>query len=179
LDGLFAGKIPAAVLQSRSSGSYAIRVNTGANVSDLGFIDLAVSDCNDPDVPADPTPGLLEFSRSYHTTVVYDSLATTDLPTLAPQAPIGARILASVPNPFGGVTEIRYEIASAARVRLDIYGVTGRLIRRVLDDRTDPGVHSSFWDARGETGKDVANGVYLAVLRAGGSVSSYKLQVVR
>jgi hypothetical protein len=83
------------------------------------------------------------------------------------------------PNPFGYLTRIEYTMPSAGRVRIEVYDVSGRLIRTLLDGSVAPGVHAVSWDARNGNGKDVASGIYFVRMISFGRASVRKALVLR
>jgi hypothetical protein len=85
----------------------------------------------------------------------------------------------SSPNPFAGETEMRYSIPVKSDVSLKVYDVTGRPVRTLVANETEPGIHSAVWDGRDDAGSSVPAGVYLYRLVAAGSTSTRKLILVR
>ena len=74
----------------------------------------------------------------------------------------------SRPNPFRTATLIRYDLPKTMHVDLEIYDVSGRLIRRLLKwGPMGPGSHTSIWNGRDDEGRVVASGVYFCELTAG------------
>jgi hypothetical protein len=73
------------------------------------------------------------------------------------------------PNPFNDRVLINYHLADVgyqpAEVKLYIYDLTGRLVRKLVYTRQFPGRHQASWDGRGETGSQLASGIYFARLR--------------
>jgi flagellar hook assembly protein FlgD len=65
------------------------------------------------------------------------------------------------------------------RVRLEIYDVTGRLVRTLVDGVVDAGVQRVVFDGRGEGGQNLASGTYLLRIEAGGRSAVQKLSLVR
>jgi hypothetical protein len=76
------------------------------------------------------------------------------------------RLLGSRPNPFRSVTHVHLSLPKRTSVLIDIYDVKGRMVRRLLDERLDPGVHGIPWE--GQSGRDVPlpPGVYFCRMRA-------------
>jgi hypothetical protein len=74
------------------------------------------------------------------------------------------------PNPFAGQTTLRFSSAGAGAgaVRLEIYDVTGRLVRRIVDGTLAAGEYDVTWDGRAADGSRVPAGVYFARLESGG-----------
>jgi len=87
-------------------------------------------------------------------------------------APHKTRLLANYPNPFNPETWIPFELADDAKVNIQIYDVTGRLVR-TLDLGRRPAGHyadqsaAAYWDGRNSSGERVASGMYLYRLTAG------------
>ncbi|MFP4681126.1 MAG: autotransporter-associated beta strand repeat-containing protein [Chitinispirillaceae bacterium] len=81
------------------------------------------------------------------------------------------------PNPFRTMTTIRFELPVKTRVRLDIYDLKGRLIRRVVrSDRVfKPGSHKVLWDGRDERGRAVASGHYFYRIVTPGFVKTRRM----
>jgi hypothetical protein len=65
----------------------------------------------------------------------------------------------NVPNPFRGATTIAYDLPVACDVRLEIFDLLGRLVRR-FESHEAPGRHHLEWDLRDARGNQVAPGVY-------------------
>jgi hypothetical protein len=70
------------------------------------------------------------------------------------------RLLQNVPNPFNPVTSIRFELAAAGDVTLDVYDVRGRLVRRLARGKHAEGIHTEVWDGLNDAGERVSSGVY-------------------
>ena len=89
------------------------------------------------------------------------------------------RLNQAVPNPFNPRTTIGFDLARSQAVRLDIYDLRGRLVRRLVDEPMPAGKHTAVWDGRDERGRNAASGTYLYRLRAGEEVHRRKMQLVR
>ena len=79
-------------------------------------------------------------------------------------APVGARLLGNFPNPFNPSTTIRFSLARAAAVRLDIVTVTGENVRRFDLPHAGAGAHDVTWRGDTDGGIRVASGVYFCRL---------------
>ncbi len=80
----------------------------------------------------------------------------------APVVTENALVLA--PNPFRGAAEITLSLKQDAHVRLDVYDVAGRLVRRVTDEPLPAGVLTRRWDSRDASGRMVPSGIYFVRL---------------
>jgi hypothetical protein len=66
----------------------------------------------------------------------------------------------NAPNPFNPVTMIRFALPAPADVRLDVFDVTGRVVRTLIAGRRAAGVHAATWDGRDDRGSHSASGIY-------------------
>jgi hypothetical protein len=81
--------------------------------------------------------------------------------------PRGLRLVRNYPNPFNSRTEFRYELSSAAEVRLELFDVRGRSVREITAGPQGPGSHAISWNGEGDGNNPVSSGVYYYSLRAG------------
>jgi hypothetical protein len=88
-------------------------------------------------------------------------------------------VLKVLPNPFTESIVLSYYIPRANKVELQIYDVSGRLIRRVCSEMCNPGHHVSVWDATDDTGKSVPVGIYFARFTTSDYESIKKLILLR
>ncbi|MDI6703998.1 MAG: hypothetical protein QME40_04965 [bacterium] len=109
--------------------------------------------------------------------------------------PSSLTLFQNYPNPFNPETWIPFELKDQAHVKINIYSLTGQLIR-VLDlgvrkagryisndygadkDNSD-GRGAAYWDGKNEDGEDVATGVYFYRLIAGDKVLTQKMIVLK
>ena len=82
----------------------------------------------------------------------------------APQAFV---LQQNYPNPFNPSTTIRYQLADAAPVRLQIFDSLGQQVRSLVSERQTAGYYRVVWDSRNDSGSQVAAGVYFYRLEAG------------
>jgi pyrrolidone-carboxylate peptidase len=69
--------------------------------------------------------------------------------------------LMNYPNPFNPQTTIRFELASAEKVNINIYNIKGELIRALVNSEFPAGKNEVSWNGRNEQGKETASGIYL------------------
>jgi hypothetical protein len=89
----------------------------------------------------------------------------------------------SRPNPTHGSTEFVLQLAGSAGatrpLRLDVYDVSGRRVRSIVDAALPPGVHRVVWDGRNVHGQPVGAGVYFARLTTGQTAHTRRIVVGR
>ncbi len=83
------------------------------------------------------------------------------------------------PNPFNPATTIAFDLPLSSRVTLEVFDITGRLVRTLVDGQMPAGRHRVIWDGRGEAGQPVASGVYLYRLQAGDFVQTRKMVLMQ
>jgi len=79
------------------------------------------------------------------------------------------------PNPFNPTTSIKFEVAKAAFVDLSIYNTLGQKVRSLVNEKLASGVYSVTWDGISDFGQQVASGVYLYKMTAGGFTKTQKM----
>jgi hypothetical protein len=101
----------------------------------------------------------------------------------APTLPKSYAMLQNFPNPFNPQTAVRYDVPGSAgegvKVSLRVYTVRGRLVRTLVDEIKEPGRYITYWDGRGESGRELGSGVYLYLMQAGDYTSARKMLLVR
>jgi hypothetical protein len=93
-------------------------------------------------------------------------------------------LLMNYPNPLNPETWIPYELAAASDVQIEIYSLTGQLIRILDLGYRQPGFYTTkedaaHWDGRNEAGEEVASGVYFYTIRAGDFSATRRVAVRR
>ncbi|MEW6750036.1 MAG: two-component regulator propeller domain-containing protein [Candidatus Latescibacterota bacterium] len=83
------------------------------------------------------------------------------------------------PNPFNGEVTLHYQLAQEARVRLEVYSITGQRVRSLLCQVQESGHHEVVWDGTDDLGRTLASGVFLGRLQADGVPAVRKMLLVR
>ena len=86
--------------------------------------------------------------------------------------------LKSFPNPVHGNTTISYELDKNAQVRLSVMNTTGRKITVLVNKRQMPGDHSEIWNATGDNGNILPNGLYFIVLEVDNRVVTTRSVII-
>jgi endonuclease/exonuclease/phosphatase family metal-dependent hydrolase len=104
---------------------------------------------------------------------VYDA---SDAPT---HETLALGLSRAYPNPFRASTEIRFGVSAAEHVRLGVYDLSGRLVRRLLDGTMRPGEHTVVWDGRNHHGHQSGKGNYYLLLETPGAAESKSIILLR
>ncbi len=80
------------------------------------------------------------------------------------------------PNPFNPSTVISFQLPQVSEVSLEIYDLTGRLIRTLAAQTVPAGRHNVTWDGKDSLGRSAATGVYLyrLVVKSASGVSLWR-----
>lgn len=108
---------------------------------------------------------------------LYEALNSTGLSNQeGKNVPEAFFTLSNYPNPFNAFTRIVFNIPHTANVTVEIYNMFGRTVIHLIEDRPYPaGRHEVLWDAKDDSGKAVASGIYSIRLRANKHVVSKKV----
>ena len=79
------------------------------------------------------------------------------------------------PNPFNPSTTINYNILKDEYVNINIYDLTGKRIKSLVNSKVGIGFNQVEWDATNSFGQTVAAGVYIYVIEVGDFRSSKKM----
>lgn len=71
------------------------------------------------------------------------------------------------PNPFNPSTTISYAVPQDARVRVDVYDITGKRVTTLVNSNLQAGYHTVEWNGQDAFGNQVATGVYFYKMTAG------------
>jgi hypothetical protein len=96
-------------------------------------------------------------------------------------SPLPEDMLTAEPNPFRSAARLSYEIPVAARIALNVYDRSGRLVAVLVSGQVTPGRYNLTWHATDREGRPVAPGVYFCRLLNLDSGASWvqKLTLVR
>jgi hypothetical protein len=148
------------------NGTYSFAVSGGSS----NVVDYSSSEGANP-------PQLVVVVGSGSLAIASPDLASSRLEAVV--APKEMALHANYPNPFNPATTIQYALPQAMRVRLVIYDVSGRLVRKLVDGVEDAGDRRVSWDGRDERGSAVGSGVYVYRLEAGGTTLARKMSLLK
>lgn len=113
--------------------------------------------------------GILATSRGAAPfSATWDFLHVTSAASVGVPAPVRGpltRLLPSVPHPMRERSSVRFELAAAQRIQLDILAVDGRAVRTLASGWRAAGSYALPWDGRDDRGQRVSPGVYFVRLR--------------
>jgi len=119
--------------------------------------------------------GVSAGSRVYTVTALWGNLesepsnaVTVNVLSLAGDTvPQRTALVGCSPNPFNPDTKVRYDLATPARVRLEVYNILGQKVNTLVDANQPAGRYSAVWRGTDSSGRAVASGLYFFRLQAG------------
>jgi len=83
------------------------------------------------------------------------------------------------PNPFNPSTEIRFAVAKAGPVLLEVYDLTGRVVTTLVNQDLPAGTHRVVWNAKDSRGESLSSGVYLYRISSSEFVATKKMVLLK
>jgi hypothetical protein len=96
-----------------------------------------------------------------------------------PRVPAASYLAQNYPNPFNPTTRIAFGLSGPGDVSLEIYDVSGRLVRVLADGERRAGRYEESWDGRDASGCAVASGMYFCRMKASGYEGTRKMILLR
>ena len=163
------------------------------NATDTYFEDITIfQDIDVNNARFDP-----QGTRYFYAVVPVDVIGIMGTPSIDPNgitpvfspsdiaaAPMRTQLLQSYPNPFNPDVWIPYELGEDAAVSVEIYNISGQLVRTLPIGMKNRGQYIAkdkavYWDGRAQSGERAASGVYFYVLKAGDYVSMRKMAILK
>ncbi len=70
------------------------------------------------------------------------------------------RLDQNYPNPFNPDTRIKFHLQQRGIVKLVVYDLLGREVRRLVEEEKEPGEYVVVWDGRYGQGESASSGTY-------------------
>jgi hypothetical protein len=90
------------------------------------------------------------------------------------QTPSNFALIGNYPNPFNNSTIIKFRLADAGNIRLDIFNLLGQKIETLLSGTMSAGEHELVWN-----GNNVPSGIYFYRLVAGEKSTVKKMALIK
>ena len=85
----------------------------------------------------------------------------------------------ATPNPLSPATQLSFTMSSEGRVRVTVYDMQGRLVKKLLDEFRPAGQQRLAWDGSNEWNLRVASGVYFFRIEALEGSITHRVAVVK
>mgnify|MGYP000847463654 FL=1 len=107
------------------------------------------------------------------------TLTGTANPNPDSQSPAMPYLVSCSPNPFNPSTSISFSLPEAGITSICVYDLKGRKTATLQNGFMSAGKHSIIWNGKDSTSRDVASGVYILRLEAGGKSHSRKVTLLK
>jgi hypothetical protein len=94
-----------------------------------------------------------------------------DVRTIPPRA----FLKQNYPNPFNSATRLAFYLPQSAPLKLEVYDMLGRKVRKLVDDNFAAGQHNITWDGRSDTGELLPSGIYFCHLKSSDNEETRRL----
>lgn len=111
-----------------------------------------------------------------HSNGIFSS-AITQVGNITGVAPVAANKnfnLLAYPNPFGSETTIQFDLSDNSNVNISVFDQMGRLVQTIVNEPVQPGQKKYIFRAN-----NLSSGMYYCVLRAGSTMETRPLILVR
>ena len=85
----------------------------------------------------------------------------------------------NLPNPFGDNTTIKYGLPRKTHVKLTIFNLAGQVVRTLVDKNETPGFKQVSWNGKNSAGKQIPQGIYFYVFKAGDYTKHGKMVMIK
>lgn len=105
------------------------------------------------------------------------NIVYTIIPTMVKNANIIHDVFSlfqNYPNPFNPMTTIKYQLPKECHVTLKVFNALGQEITTLVNERKEPGLYSTQWDAAGQ-----ASGLYFIYIKAEGFSKVQKMLLIQ
>lgn len=132
----------------------------------------------------DPLTGLFTYTattpgRFSLVVALHADTFRVESPRITIEVVAAALQLEVYPSPGRAPITLRYDIPEARPIRLTLFDLMGRPVRRLVDGTPGIGRHRLFWDGRSDGGTEVASGLYFLRLEMDGRSVTRPLIYVR
>ncbi len=87
--------------------------------------------------------------------------------------------LANYPNPFNPSTTICYSVPKDGEVSINIYNAKGQLVKTLVNEQKNLGIHSVVWNGNDNNGNKVSSGIYFTRIIADGKTLTSKMLMLK
>ena len=83
------------------------------------------------------------------------------------------------PNPFNPITNIEISLSSSENIKLIIFDINGKEIKKLADGFYKSGSYNFSWNSKDANGFEVSSGVYIYQLITDNNVFSKKMLLLK
>ena len=111
---------------------------------------------------------------------IYDIVAPVELNIDSFKEPLPVSFqLKNYPNPFNSSTMIQFHITNRMNIKLEIFSITGKLIKSIINKELNEGIYRLAWDGTDNQYSDVASGIYICKITSDFHCEGKRLLLIR
>ena len=95
------------------------------------------------------------------------------------QLPVDFNLKQNFPNPFNPTTSIQYQLPEAGFITLEVFDVSGRKIKTLINSQQNAGYKTVMWNGTNDAGMPVSTGMYIYSLRSGDKVINKRMTFMK
>jgi hypothetical protein len=162
-------------------------LNSSANVKADKFLS-GFEKINSSEIRGESPYSYLDTSVQQGKTYVYElvahkdgesNLAATAQTVAGQENPPSFTLAAPYPNPAEASVTFAFSITRTETVNLQIYDLSGRLVKKLIGEQLEAGQHKVEWSLDSDQGTKLTSGLYLAILSTPEGNLAAKLAVAR
>jgi hypothetical protein len=129
----------------------------------------------DNDLPESWASSTVQYGTPGNVNSAYSSLNSIVDASL----PVEFAIHQNYPNPFNPITSIKYDLPADAHTVMEIFDITGRHVKTLVDENQTAGFKTVRWDATNGNGNNVSAGMYIYQIKSGLFNESKKMVLLK
>ena len=83
------------------------------------------------------------------------------------------------PNPFNPTTTIEYQVPKSGKVEINIFNISGQLVRKFTNEHKESGIYKTIWDGINMQGNVVTSGIYIYQVKFDRSILSKRMIFIK
>ena len=115
----------------------------------------------------------------YKTYIFSTGITTSALEENNIHSPKEYKLEQNYPNPFNPSTTIRYSLLGPENISINIYDVSGQLVKEINKEHNQAGEYEVSWDGKNNFGQKVSSGTYFYQLIVGNYSEAKKMILLK
>jgi tetratricopeptide (TPR) repeat protein len=116
---------------------------------------------------------MINTERLLNSILTNENITTDDLLSVIPI------LHQNYPNPFNPNTTISFSVPVMSNVKINIYNIKGQLVKELIDEPFERGLHRVVWEGHSNTGSLAGSGIYLIKMTANGKTDVRKAMMIK
>ncbi len=163
----------ASILKNNGDGTFRPKADYG-----VGYYPRSVF-CADLDGDSDVDIAVVNTNEDSVAILLNQTVTDVEDDESIVQRPERSSLSQNHPNPFNQSTEIKFALRRSGFVTLSIYDILGRKVKTLVSEHLSAGYKFVLWEGKGDSGKDVASGIYFYQIKIGDFTETKRLVLLK